>query len=260
MMLTRPTLAFALAASLLLAAANLARAQAPPPNQLSPSSQQAVALLDKVQAATEAAKTLTADFTYTSVTPHDSGPATRHDEGTARLMKPNFADIEANIAFDSDARYSEHIVSDGTTLWTYYPATNLYTKARADSHGKNINVWRLITIGGFFSVYTWMRQGIYVGDLSELTYAGKETVDGAVYQVIEHKMIGTILGKACPFDQKIYIGTDNLIHRFTLSLTRDGKPGSELATLTNIKTGQPMTPASFAFAPPPGSQEKPTVP
>lgn len=119
--------------------------------------------------------------------------------------------------------------------------------AQADPQGKNINVWRLIIIGGFF------------GDLSELTYAGKETVNGTDYQVLEHKMIGTVQGKECPFDQKVYVGPDNLIHRFTLSLTLDGKPGSEVAELTNIKTGQDMTPASFEFTLPPGSQEKSTT-
>jgi len=217
---------------------------------------QAVALLNKVQDATEAAKTLTADFTYTVMTPNGDKVNTRQDVGTVKLMKPNFADI----TFDVNSSYAQHIVSDGTTLWTYRPATNLYTKTPADPQGKNINVWRLITIGGFFSVYTWIHQGVYVGDLNELIYAGRETVNGTDYQVLEHKMVGTVQGKDCPFDQKVYIGPDNLVHRYTLSLTVDGKPGTEVAELTNIKTGQAMTPASFVFSPPRSSQEKPAAP
>jgi RNA polymerase sigma factor (sigma-70 family) len=208
--------------------------------------QRVLDLLKKVQAANEAAKTLTADFTYTTTTPNGDKTDFRRDIGTIKLMKPNFADISFNL----DNRYGQHIVSDGNTLWTYKRQNNLVTTTEADPQGKNINVWRLIIIGGFFDVYTWMEQGIYVNDLSELSYAGIETVNGTSYQVLEHKMIGSVRGgRACPFDQKIYIGSDNLIHRFTLDFTLDGKHGSEMAELTNIKTGQTMTPADFVFAP-----------
>jgi hypothetical protein len=73
--------------------------------------------------------------------------------------------------------------------------------------------------------------------------------------VLEHKMTGTIRGKDCPFDQKIYIGPDNLIHRFNLEFTLDGRPGSEVAELANVQTGQIMGPSDFRFVPPAGSKE-----
>ena len=207
-------------------------------------------LLNKVQAATEAAQTLTADFTYVTQTPNGDKMDALQDVGTVKLMKPNFADIQF-----SGGRYDQHIVSDGTTLWTYRSATRSYARALADPQGKNINVWRLIIIGGFFDVYTWVRQGIYVGYLRELSYGGVETIRGTSYQVLEHKMTGTIRGKDCPFDQKIYIGPDNLIHRFTLEFTLDGRPGSEVAELANVQTGQIMGPSDFRFVPPAGSKE-----
>jgi RNA polymerase sigma factor (sigma-70 family) len=207
-------------------------------------------LLNKAQAAAEAAQTLTADFTYVTQTPNGDKMDALQDVGTVKLMKPNFADIQF-----SGGRYNQHIVSDGTTLWTYRSATRSYARALADPQGKNINVWRLIVIGGFFDVYTWVRHGIYVGDLRELSYAGVEIIRGTSYQVLEHKMTGTIRGKDCPFDQKIYIGPDNLIHRFTLEFTLDGRPGSEVAELANVQTGQIMGPSDFRFVPPAGSKE-----
>lgn len=214
--------------------------------------QRALALLNKVQAANDAAKTLTANFSYVVTEPVGDKTDVKKDIGTIKLMKPNYADISFNL----DTPYGRHIVSDGTTRWTLLFANHQYTKTPADAQGKNINVWRLITVGGFFSVYTWIRDGIYVDDLSELTYAGKETVEGVAYQVLEHKMVGCMQNKSCPFDQKIYIGSDYLIHRFTMAFTIDGKPGTEYAELTNLETGKPMSPSEFAFTPSPAFTEQ----
>ena len=139
-------------------------------------------------------------------------------------------------------------------------STDRFSKTATDPQGKNINAWRLIIIGGFFDVQTWIAKGIYARSSSELTYAGVESVGGTRYQVVEHKVVGTISGRPCPFDQKVYFGPDGLIHRFTLDCTLDGNAGSELAELTNIKTGEAMAPGDFAFTPPPDAQEEAAAP
>jgi outer membrane lipoprotein-sorting protein len=213
-------------------------------------------LLKKAQTAANDAKTLTADFTYETKTPNGNKTDVNRDVGTVKLMKPNFADIQFNLT----GRYGQHIVSDGTNLWKYRTGIHSYTRGKTDPEGKNINVWRLIIIGGFFDVETWIHNGIYVDSLNELSYAGVETLNGTQYQVLEHRMIGTTKGKTVPFDQKIYFGPDNLIHRFTLDFTWDGKPGSEAAELTNIRTGEAIAPANFIFVPPSGSKEAPFTP
>jgi len=242
-------------ATLVLGAATLVTlTYARPPKAAAPAVRQAaltdtpqtvLALLNKAQAAADRDKTLTADFSYVV---NDAVGGLRKDSGTVRLMKPNYA----AIAFDTGLPTATEIHSDGQTLWTYHPATHLYEREEADPQGKNINVWRLITVGGFFSVYTWVRQGIYA-DPSELHYRGKEIVDGVECDVLEHLMTGHLHGKPVPFDQKVFFGPDGLIRRFTLDFTIDGKPGTEYADLTNIRLGTPMLPADFAYAPPVGA-------
>jgi RNA polymerase sigma factor (sigma-70 family) len=221
--------------------------QAVPPARMDlPDTPQTVlALLNKAQAAADADKTITADFSYVVTDPIGGS---RKDIGTIKLMKPNYAAISYNTGLPTAAE----IHSDGKTVWNYRPASSSYKDKVADPQGNNINVWRLITIGSFFSVDTWVRQGIYA-DPSELHYLGRQTVDSVDYQVLEHKMVGTMYGKDVPFDQKVFIGPDHLIHRFTMDFAIDGKPGTEYADLTNIHLGTPMQPADFAYAPPVGA-------
>ena len=97
-----------------------------------------------------------------------------------------------------------------------------------------------------------VKQSVYTqSDLSDLHYAGTERVDDVTYQVLEHRMIGTIAGGAqSPFVQRIFIGPDDLIHRYVLHFQQDGKPGSEVAELENIQAGAPLAASDFAFAPP----------
>ena len=209
--------------------------------------ERAEALLEEVQAATDKAKTLSADFSYITIRPTEGGGSvTSKNIGTLRLMKPNFADIRYN----PQSRYGKQIVSDGKQIWTFSNMTLSHTKTKADPEGKNINVWRLVTVGGFFDIHYWVERGIYVRDLKNLRYAGVEKINDIEYEVLEHEMTGTIQGKSCPFHQKLYIGPEKLVTRFTLDFTLDGKPGSEVAELTNIKIGEPMQASDFVFKPP----------
>lgn len=209
----------------------------------------AIELLDEAKAAAEKAKTLTADFSYVTVRPTEGGELKSKNLGTVKLMKPNFADI----SYNPQSRYGKRLVADGEQLWTLKNMTLSYTKEPVEPAGENINVWRLVTIGGFFDVHHWVRRGVYVSDLDDLKYLGVETIDDVDYHVLEHKMTGTIQGKDCPFHQKLFIGPEKLVTRFTLDFTLDGKPGSEVAELTNIKLGEPMQPSDFKFEPPKGA-------
>jgi outer membrane lipoprotein-sorting protein len=159
-------------------------------------------------------------------------------------MKPNYA----NIKYDPKTDVEEHIVSDGTTIWTYYRKPNTYAKMPADRQGKNITVGPLVAMGGFFSLSTWMQHGLRTTQQSQLTYSGKETVKDVSYDVVDYKAKGMKPnGTTSVFDLKIYIGSDNLIHQYNLSYTDDGKNGTEVGSLSKIVTGQPMTPHDFAF-------------
>lgn len=200
-------------------------------------------LLADVRAAAEKAKTLSADFTYITKRPTAGEDVETKISGTVKLMKPNFADIHYN----PKSAYGKRIFADGKTLWTINNGTGGYTQESLDPEGKNINVWRLITIGGFFDVDHWIRRGVYVSDLANLKYVGTEEIDGVKYKVLEHKMTGTIQGQDCPFHQKVFIGPEGLISRFTLDFTLDGKPGSEVAELSSIKLGEKMAAEDFEF-------------
>ena len=238
----------ALAVGLLLttgAAITLTHAQPALPADPPDTPQVVQSLLDQAQAAADADKTITANFSYVVTDPING---IKKDTDTIKLMKPNYA----AVSYNSGLPTVTEIHSDGNTLWNYQPATNRYTSQAADPHGANINVWRLITIGGFFSVDTWIRGGIYARP-SELHYIGRQTIDGTEYQVLEHKMIGTMHGKDVPFDQKIFFGPDHLIHRFAMDFTIDGKLGTEYADLTNIHLKQPMQPSEFVYTPPIGA-------
>ena len=204
-------------------------------------------LLDQAQAAADSDKTMTANFSYVVTDPTNG---VRKDIGIVKLMKPNYAAISFSNGLGLPTTTEIH--SDGQTVWNYHAPTNHYTTQPADPQGANINVWRLITIGSFFSVDTWIRGGIYA-DPSELHYIGRQMVDGTEYQVLEHKMVGTMYGKDVPFDQKVFFGPDHLIHRFTMDFTIDGKPGTEYADLTNIQLSQPMQSSEFAYTPPVGA-------
>ena len=238
------------AAVLLIGSASitLSHALPPQPADLPDTPQTVRSLLDQAQAAADADKTITADFSYV-VTDPTSG--IRKNIGTIKLMKPNYASISYSTGAGLPTTTEIH--SDGTTLWNYKPKINSYTSQAADSQGANINVWRLITIGSFFDVDTWIQNGIYA-DPKDLHYIGRQTVDGTEYQVLEHKMVGTMHhSKDVPFDQKVFFGADHLIHRFTMDFTIDGKPGTEYADLTNIHLSQPMQSSEFAYTPPAGA-------
>ena len=214
------------------------------PSHAAGADRRALALLNRVEARTKAMGTLTAEWTYTVAFPDH----VKHDSGTVEMQKPNYA----VIVFDPNTPFYRRIVSDGTTLWTFHPQTDSYDKTPVDPQGQNIRVWDSLVIQALFNVFSAVKQSVYTqSDLSDLHYAGTERVDDVTYQVLEHRMIGTIEGGAqSPFVQRIFIGPDDLIHRYVLHFQQDGRPGSEVAELENIQTGTALPAADFAFTPP----------
>jgi thiol-disulfide isomerase/thioredoxin len=207
---------------------------------------QAVALLRKVQASEQAAQSLTADLIYTVKFPGEAVTGIP-DKATVKLMKPNYAAVVLPSPPGSPPNV---IASDGASTYTFTPRTASYLKTPTLPGGGNIHVWDSIVVQAFFDTPNAVKDWIYVDDLNALTYAGTETVDGTSYRVLIHLMTGTLRGKSCPFVQRLYIGPDDLIHRYRLDFTYDGKPGVEIADLRNIRLNASLTSAEFAFTPP----------
>lgn len=206
----------------------------------------AQALLKKVQAATQAARTLTADFTYSVA----SVKRTQRAEGSVKLMRPNVAAVR--FSHLSGAPFARLVAADGTTVWRFDPTANAYQKRAADPQGKDIRLWDAAPIQAFFDVPSAMRECVYVRDLNDLKYAGVETLNGVAYQVLEHRMQGVVAGgESSPFRHRLYVGPDNLIRKHVLLFRSGGQPGVQVAELSNIKTNVPLAASDFTFAPPP---------
>lgn len=228
-------------------------------------------LLRRVEAASRATKTMTADFTY-SVT---GVKRIQFVRGSARLMKPNFARME--FSYIAEPAYPNVFASDGKKLYIFTPSnfdigTRSFTPdptfdpvagAKAASglggngsistnnvnrDGSNIWLWDSIVIQSFFNV----QEGIsflYHQNVRELRYEGVHILDGVKYRVISHYFKnGNIPGKeTTPFWQRLYIGPDDLIHRYVLEFRSGGRPGVQVMRLENIRRNAqaPLTPADF---------------
>lgn len=229
-------------------------------------------LLRRVEAASRAAKTMTADFTY-SVT---GIKRAQFVTGSIRLRKPNFARIE--FSHVAEPAYPNVFASDGKKVYIFTPSNfdartrtfsrdagfdpvsgaksasglgggGKVTTLPAEPDGSNIHLWDSIAIQSFFNVQAGIGY-LYHGNISELRYEGEQTLDGVKYRVISHYFAnGNIAGKEqSPFWQRLYIGPDDLIHRYVLEFRSGGRPGVQMMRLENIRLNAkaPLTPADFA--------------
>lgn len=236
-------------------------------------------LLRRVEAASRATKTMTADFTY-SVTGIKRIQFVR---GSVRLMKPNFARME--FSYIAEPAYPNVFASDGKKLYIFTP-NNFNTQTRSFTpdpaftpesgakaasgmggngkitstpvrpDGADIRLWDSIAIQSFFDVQEGISY-LYHQNVSELRYEGEQTLDGVKYRVISHYFTnGNIPGKeTTPFWQRLYIGPDDLIHRYVLEFRSGGRPGVQIMRLENIRRNAqaPLTTADFtAPTPTPG--------
>ena len=199
--------------------------------------QQALALLNKVEMATRTAGTLSAKFTYSVTT---AAGETR-DEGTVRLMKPNYARIAYRPA---GMNYSRLIVSDGRTLWQVTLPDNKVTQEEADPKGQNIRVFGSLLIQAFFNAFTAVKQNIDGSDaLDGVKYGGTQTVDGARCETLVSHHDGET--------DTLFVGPDNVIRRYVAEFSDNGKPGHMEATFSDVQTGSPMSTLDFLYTPPP---------
>lgn len=204
----------------------------------------AQALLQKMEAATKSARTLTADVVKI-------GMDGRSVAATVRLMKPNFAMIAYN---DSANAAPVHIASDGQTLWRYPDAgKSEYRSEAADPAGKGVVGWLDgLPVQSFFGLEQALKDGGI--NPAALKYAGTRTWNGQSFQVLQHDFAQD--GKR--YSAWLYVGKDNLIHRHvgTFYIPRpDGTPQTFEVALRNIKINVPMRAAQFAYAPPKGAKQ-----
>lgn len=232
-------------------------------------------LLDRVGRASRAARTMSADFTYSV----NSVRRQQFIAGRVRMMKPNYARV--TFSHLAEPAFPNLVASDGQRAYTFTPSsfrtdTRTFTPdpafdpaaaARQASglaagggtlrsepvspNGVDLRLWDGIPIQAFFDPTAALRY-LYYSDPSELRYEGEQTVDGVRYRVLSHHFAnGNIAGgERSPFDQRVYVGPDDLIHMYVLEFRSAGRPGVQVVRLRNVRVNAPMAPADFAFTPP----------
>jgi outer membrane lipoprotein-sorting protein len=231
-------------------------------------------LLRRVEKASLATKTMTADFTYTVA----AVDRQQFVAGSVRLMKPNYARIA--FSYLAAPAYPNVFASDGQKVYTFTPESfqtdtrtfrpgpfDPLAGARAASgleagggkieaapvtpHGMEIRLWDSIAVQAFFDPEEALGY-LYSRDPSELKYEGVKTLNGVPYRVLYHRFEnGRIAGGAASvFHQRVYVGPDDLVHRYVLEFTSQGRPGIQIMRLDNIHRNAPMTASDFAFTPP----------
>lgn len=122
---------------------------------------------------------------------------------------------------------------------------------RVARHGHNLRLWDSIALQSFFNLRSGLGY-LYARRPQELKIEGTRVLNGVTYTVISHHYKGGYIEGGAPsdFDQHVFVGPDGLIHRYELRFTSGGMPGIQVMQLRNIRLNEPMTPESFAFAPP----------
>ena len=204
----------------------------------------AAQIVSEVQQATQKLHSLTADLTYTLA----SGIRTQRIEAGVKLMRPNYTLVTLRHAAGSP--YARMLASDGKKTWTYSPKTKRYTSAPADPRGLDFHFLDSVVVGAFFDVPNAISSYMYAyGGMQELDYEGTVTQNGVEYRVLTHRLTGTSDGEATAFRQRLYVGPDNLIHKYVLYFGKGDKEGVQVAELSNIRKNPSLQSKEFAFKP-----------
>ncbi len=257
-----PTPLLRAAAPLLLLSLSAASASAAPAPKIDPA---ALALLQKVQRATQKVHSLTADST--EIFNFQSPPREFRDVGVVKLMKPNYAfyqqwHLRKNKATGKWEKPATSLISDsdGKTIWTLF-SNGEYRKDKADPHGRNVGSGTpaFDFFGMSQSVLAQVDKQQAKGQLVGVTCAGKEIWEGRSYQLIawEYKS-DTDFGQAAKKapggvvieTDKLFVGADNLVYRVE-DASNIGDSGSR--SLRNVKVNASLTAASFKFTLPPSA-------
>ena len=249
-----PALALSLSAARTLAA----------PVQVDPA---ALALLQKVQVATQHTQSLSADAS--DIYFYHNPEREMRTVGKFQAMKPNYLREEQWIGQKNKAsgiweKVSDSMTnaSDGSTVWLVLYGGE-YRKSKADAHGQNMGS-SLSPTHDFFdasqSVLAQVKQQQEKNQLIGLTYAGAAIWEGHSYHLVNWKYTVDY-----PFDDdvtkkvhsgivtekdRLYIGSNNLVYRVTYAYNI-GWTGERV--LRNVKVNAPLTAASFKFTLPSGA-------
>ncbi len=227
----------------------------------------ALALLQKVQAATQYTHSLTADFTQVYF--YHNPEREFRSVGTLKLMKPNYVDErqwnphknKVTGAWEKSNNSMIH-ASDGKMAWLVFFGGE-YQKSKADRQGHNMEGGDMPTFDFFDSgesVFAQVKKQQAKGQLIALTYAGTQTWEGHPYRVIDWEYkpdypFGDETTKKAPGGvvtekDRLFIGADNLVYRLE-DTYNVGWSGSR--SLRNVKVNAPLSAASFKFTLPPGA-------
>lgn len=213
------------------------------------------AAIEAVKASAGALTTLEADQTISM----DVMGAAMTLQGHLAVLKPDLIKfnmepvLPAGQSGQNDmmaAMMKMTVYMDKTTVWIHMPEANMVQKfdksVYQDGSGQGMNL------------QAGSDPSKVLDDLDPETVQllGEETFDGAGCYVFQGKLPkpASMAGaEALPDSMKIWIGKGDGLARKTEAYLTDGKLAMS-ATLSNIKTGVPLSPAAFAFTPPAGVQ------
>jgi outer membrane lipoprotein-sorting protein len=189
----------------------------------------AEALLDETREATKQLQSLRADV--------EGSLGSDHFTGTVVLKRPNLARIEFN---GSKGLEPVLIVSDGTSLQTYFPADNQYVQTTPGENGENVQAFIIEQVDDFFRPER-------IGEGNVANYVREESVAGVTYEVVTNQLPGIPRQ-----DVRYYISkADKLIHRIVI--TDDSGKGETSTILTNVQTNASEDELAFKWTAPPSA-------
>jgi outer membrane lipoprotein-sorting protein len=157
--------------------------------------------------------------------------------GTVELKRPNLA--RAELRGGSIGA----IVADGRNVYTYSPTRKQYARQAEAPDGKSLYLPYGIDLSFFHPEAISSRPPD-----TTITYAGRETVGGEQYDVVQR-----MTTKPYSLTVRYFISPrDNLIHR-TVMTVKGSKPGESMTSttqITNIQANVPLEASAFHWTPP----------
>jgi thiol-disulfide isomerase/thioredoxin len=225
----------------------------------------AMALLQKEAATVQAIHSITANYQVVFHFPQPSGPDHQMNSViSVAAMRPNYVLLTVSNVNKSPKtgqwgpkNRSISFESNGNSLLTL-ASNDTYQKVPAQTNGHDLKMDFVEALEDFFnpqfSAAAQVAEEYRKSQLRRLKYAGTETWNGKIYQVIEWQHTNPIMtadfGKSVPGGvvieyERFDIGQDNLIHR---SVERSNLGGVEVdSTLGDIQVNPPLTKTDFAI-------------
>jgi len=188
------------------------------------------ALLKKAAETAAGYKTLEAVATFSS----DDGGHKQSLKATLSLMKPNYGRFRM---LGPDGAPMQSMVADGKSLFMVMDRTKEYMKRPG---ARDLAPFPLAQepFGALFAPKTFFAS-------AEHRFAGKQTVEGKSYDVVEFTRQQAPSGKA-------FVGASGMVEGVELVQKMGEQQSTTGLWLKNLKLNTPMTPQQFAFKPGPG--------